>query len=99
VITKWLTVPLLFIPHITHIISFQLTLILLSMPMASITSPLTSTAASNASHHISFRSYAKSKTNSVAERLALLKLARDKLVDALATDSGSLKEKSKTDSS
>jgi hypothetical protein len=81
--------------------SFQLISILLLMPMASITSLLTSTAdlASNASHRISYRSYAKSKTNSVAERLALLKLARDKLVHALATDSGSLDQKSKTDSS
>lgn len=54
---------------------------------------------SNASHRMSFRSYAKSQTNSITERLALLKLTRDRLVDALATGTNSLDEKSKTDSS
>lgn len=54
---------------------------------------------SNLSLFMYSRSYAKSQTHSIAERLALMKLARDKLAVALADVSSSADEKSKADNS
>lgn len=54
---------------------------------------------SNASLCVFLRSYVKSQSKSVAERLTSMKLARDKLADASAVSCSNLDGKSKMDSS